>query len=768
MELMADIVAAAPWVPEDDLRLKNAVEAGASLESLAKGAVRFSRKYTLTELRDRWQSLLYDPDISAKASSSMIKLEQPAPTVPSKSSGSVTTAKRKVQSIRRQYNALRKRLCREMIDSFDRALHDEMNIVDDTGDGGVCEKDIIVYDESLAGHCLKGNQVEMKFGFQETGIVSEKNDNRSSSLQDNVIVKKDMNNLIVDNLVDYRNCSGLEEVGASHSLPDAPLWKTIEDVTAPTMPVHVSLENKGHRTEEQLMLPDHMKGKHASDVLDVPNVISREDIAHLSDSLLNFTNDDELLFMDIDGKDAPDKSCYDNLDSLLLNSPSEIQGNDVPDVRESQKPNKETKLPMPSDSSANGSEVIANSLNCSGGDLHSISNPSKDIQSAVAEQSLNCADHGNEFTYCVLNTEDPDVPSNDDIGSTIIVPSSATQPTYKEAGFPVSSSNNQRNIEPEMSLKKEGKPSHTFTTSQMIRPELVATINSNQPPAGVAIKTEIIGRNLFSAVSRQGHSANVNPSQTRLDHAGMKSAADGRLKEEEIDASASSKVYAHSKADKHNDFPKTETNPLIRDQEKEEDDDDDGDDEDDSDIPYFSDIEAMILQMDLCPTDQDSNAKREVSRYQHEDSKRTIMRLEQCAHSFVQRAIASRGALAVLYGRNLEQYIKKSEVILGRATDDIKVDIDLGREGRANKISRRQALIRMEANGSFIIKNIGKSSVFVNGKEVVTGQMRGLSSKCLIQIRDMAFIFEINNKCVRMYLDNVDKKSNDINKFNVT
>lgn len=51
-----------------------------------------------------------------------------------------------------------------------------------------------------------------------------------------------------------------------------------------------------------------------------------------------------------------------------------------------------------------------------------------------------------------------------------------------------------------------------------------------------------------------------------------------------------------------------------------------------------------------------------VSRYLHEDSKRAIMRLEQCAQSFVHRAIASRGALAMLYGRNLKQYIKKREV----------------------------------------------------------------------------------------------------------
>lgn len=55
-----------------------------------------------------------------------------------------------------------------------------------------------------------------------------------------------------------------------------------------------------------------------------------------------------------------------------------------------------------------------------------------------------------------------------------------------------------------------------------------------------------------------------------------------------------------------------------------------------------------------------------VSRYQHEETKRTIIRLEQCARSSMQRAIASQGALAILYGRHLKQYIKKTEVLFPR------------------------------------------------------------------------------------------------------
>jgi hypothetical protein len=51
------------------------LQAGASLEALAKGAVRFSQKFTVRELRDRWRSLLYDPDVSAEASARMVEHE---------------------------------------------------------------------------------------------------------------------------------------------------------------------------------------------------------------------------------------------------------------------------------------------------------------------------------------------------------------------------------------------------------------------------------------------------------------------------------------------------------------------------------------------------------------------------------------------------------------------------------------------------------------------------------------------------------------------
>ncbi|KAJ6998735.1 hypothetical protein NC653_014790 [Populus alba x Populus x berolinensis] len=78
--------------------------------------------------------------------------------------------------------------------------------------------------------------------------------------------------------------------------------------------------------------------------------------------------------------------------------------------------------------------------------------------------------------------------------------------------------------------------------------------------------------------------------------------------------------------------------------------------------------------------------------------------------------------------------------------------LNLGREGRANKISRRQATINLDKIGSFYLKNLGKCSLSVNDKEIAPGQSLSLSSGCLIEIRGMPFIFEINQTCVKQYL----------------
>ncbi|EOA34735.1 hypothetical protein CARUB_v10022306mg, partial [Capsella rubella] len=70
------------WLPEDDFFLRKALEDGTSLETLAKGAVRFSRKFTLSELKDRWHCLLYNPKVTSLSSSVGFEIQYEAQLIP--------------------------------------------------------------------------------------------------------------------------------------------------------------------------------------------------------------------------------------------------------------------------------------------------------------------------------------------------------------------------------------------------------------------------------------------------------------------------------------------------------------------------------------------------------------------------------------------------------------------------------------------------------------------------------------------------------------
>jgi microspherule protein 1 len=467
---------------------------------LARGVVAFSRRYTLAELRERWGSLLYDSDVSGEASAAMTKLEIAKANgneIKETAAADVAAPKRKIQSIRRMYYSMRKKIRTEVFfNTFDMALHDEM--------------------------CIENNITEKEIGG--AGF-----DNINDSLN------KDVNNKShVNSLFNYGNQLGLvgSGVGSSHSMSEDPLWKTIEDVSAPNMPVHVSLENENGGSE------------------------SKETIPRGSDALLNSANGDELMFMNIDekGETAANKKSDDNVDS----TPRGIQGKYMSGVGESQKLVAETQLATANGLSAE-LEDVAISTGSSQGDSGFVFDCGNEVQSSGAAQSSH-PKPASEFRFCSLNTEDPNVPSDgaEDVNestalpnllsasvvvvpssvnissvvgpssanvSSVVVPNSTTPKSIsivKEVGYPDSSISNQRRNERDRSLKRKDIPSNSFVTSQSVRPGLVPNIVARKEnPA--APKTENPAKN---TVSRQSNVV-VNPSQSRLVHANAKHASYG-------------------------------------------------------------------------------------------------------------------------------------------------------------------------------------------------------------------------------------------------
>ncbi|OAY57481.1 uncharacterized protein LOC110609792 isoform X3 [Manihot esculenta] len=689
----------------------------------------------------------------------MVEFELPVPN--SKVSADIS-AKRKLETVRRMYYARRKKTCVRPGDSPSISF---------IGAPEASFGDNMPFDsQPLGGSCMFGERNQNHLGFVgkdnelPVDFPSFEKDNGCKSIPCNVR----------DGSVDFPSCERGQEMALEHPLPESipsfhaeglssplALWETMKDISPPAMPVSISIEDKDkqeaqlHRDGMELdgdkislsgmdvvhsgaMLQD----KHDVDVLNNSNAIPECDYADLSQSLLNFANEDELLLVDVNGKDTIDKFCYDG---ALVNFPNDIHGKAL-NIKESKTIVSDKNQILAKACRAELEPVVERSLS-SDVEQHGFLCSEISLPSSTSAAHPCSSEQCDGEMECTLNSEDPDIPSNDDVFFPKEYASSIMRTQSKEVSYSSYSHANLKNDKQQQSLmNKEANPAQSRIAPQMTRLDILPATNPGNQLGGCGMKCE----SPDDVASRQAGNAEGYTNQCRTTQETLISGPVGSVKAEALHACNATclPLYAKPCSPKRvTSVP--EAKPLTLNQEES--------DIDDEEIPSYSDIEAMILDMDLCPDDTDSSIDRQVSSYQNEDTRRTIIRLEQCAQSSVQRVIASRGAFAVLYGRHLKHYIRETEVILGRATNDMEVDIDLGREGPANKISRRQALIKMEADGSFLLKNLGKSLVFLNGKEIAIGQSMSLRSNSLIEIGGMAFVFEFDSKCVGQHLANATK-----------
>ncbi|CAL5383511.1 unnamed protein product [Camellia sinensis] len=918
---MGALAPVCPWIPEDDFLLKNAVEAGASLESLAKGAVQFSQRFTVHELKNRWDALLYDPVISAEASAHMIEFERAASSLPSKPNRfenskevKCVSGKRKAESVRNCYYSMRKRICNEPFDSMD------LNFVVEPG-----HNNFFGNGDQPSANSILGDPISNNFGLEDSNLditcCSFPEFGAGNIASANVGVTVDafytrFHNPVEEDLrVAHNNmleripcnigengplamsCSGFEELGQPkvpvsnlfesignrenlHSefggsqvfnspisdcgaslhnlgyaspLPPIPIWRTCEGVSALTIP-DVHLRVNEHDMEDTFALPkDGNMDKAKTSGYDVVHVDCKQKdqmpcdnsknstsspndyLAELSNTLMNFTNEEELLFMNADEKDGIEKSYIDGFSSLLLDS----SNGDMPNIAA-------TEVAVAPDnylgtSGGEHCEELDDMGQSHYGDGYAVCNSRSQMLPCASAVNTEFPEMRNGVICCTLNTEETEIPSNDDVFLPNQMPSSSlsspTQLIFHEANNPSSSfvtgfSDHQKANAGCLNLMKREQ---CHFPPRMRGSQMVPEMGLNHAVGDRGVKFELSNNDSsylpfqVSSTACQGSSkiSVANVSTTPFPSATLKDEATDIEQSKHLNYNADYYVekpapgfdcplsYPQGKAISIKQEVNSTTiqnqqalpaelssgelfvNHSSTDQEQLH-------LENDGDIPHFSDVEAMILSMDLSPDGQDLYSSREVSRYQHEDSKRAIIRLEQAAHSCMQRLIASQGALAVLYGRHSKFYIKKSEVILpklfglvflGRSTEDFDVDIDLGREEYAYKISRRQdslpsntgvdsscygtwAIIKMDQSGSFYLKNLGKCSIFVNNKEIVPKQSINLTSSCLIEVQNrflflmtcssqrstylvkgMPFIFETNQTRVKQYADCTTKES---------
>lgn len=593
------------------------MEAGASLESLAKGAVQFSRKFTVRELQERWHSLLYDPVISAEAAFCMIELEHSASSLPSKcnrtgnsNENKCISGKRKAESVRSCYYALRKRICNEPFNSMDLSF-----LVAPSNSNYIGNDD-----EPLPGHCMLGDPVSNNFVFQESNLgimrhtFPQIGDGGAADafhtqfphiVQENYAMEQDNINeeipdILGENLSDTRNKSVVEEFSQPKELPvngcsefdgnqvfsspipecglsfhnleySSPppemLWRSVEGVSAPGVPVDLDLREKDLQTGDMFSIPDDGDPKDACltgfDVvqtdgnlkLEIPSdelqnaTASTEDyfLEKLSNSLLDFTDDEEL-FLDVDGKDVIDKSYYDGLSSLLLSSPNDVNQDDVPSITE---PESSVAL----DYLTNQSCVCPVELHEDRGSqyrVNAVYDSEVQFLSSASSSNSQFPELRDGVICCILNTEDPEIPYNDDVVfRKQLHPksvSSAASRNFQNSGKPNSSSVKELPSNPKTSeggpvlmhrdLENPGQ-SHT---SHMIRSQVMPEL---YPVGDRGAKFEFPSNNSTdgSAGFAYGASTQINSANVSVE-----TLVSAKLKEETMET-ALVKHLSHNSAD---------------------------------------------------------------------------------------------------------------------------------------------------------------------------------------------------------------------------
>lgn len=930
----------AKWIPEDDLLLKNAVENGASLESLAKGAVCFSRRFTIQELQDRWRSMLYDFDTSSEASAHIIGIEielsasNTTKTIRNCSSIGKDNllGKRKGGNIRRLYYAMRKRVfngpccstdlsffvppgshgsigtcdgyedplkplnehhCNDFATGvptsdhyghfetgYDSGLHVFPDGLTVTSADANCDISHHTYQTGLVGsvedELLNGVGKDGLYGYTENILPVSDDNTRAFNVEqsfDHTFTEGDNPQITEDTYLSFRSCSNVQEIELPHefsrsdlyendnieakpiavfdssngnhgslssdfigknnlasqtpecnsslqqlgysSVPtDLPIWR-IDDIPAPTIPMDVPFEKQGQGvfSMDDLGKMDpagcdgNTYGAKLDDGICSPglldqSLISEDGFMDFPDSYMDFEEDGNLLFMDVDRNGITDRSCLNGLSSILLNSPSDEHQDDVPNS--SNHISTEILDPcfgLPDGLCSSDPYDLCDQMQSGSADDPNICAPEINLPSTLS--GICATTPLEEFKICTLNTEDLDIPCNDDFDPNAEVlpqfPTSDLDQAFGKNAVPVSSfdkvlSSNENAIIGDLSTVNEEmavvtehhKSSVEAGSSHLPKVSLMPSSDDckveaepfrSSSIAGVSGHTGIAMDNclpcISAAVPLQFNAvAEVKEESKYTDlgyhgyfdnsvssffgksvHGpdGAKSIpldiTDGCEQEAAIHVTSQKDVASHVElVSAVKGSPDLVVNVLSSDQEGHS-------SGNENDVPSFSDIESMILDMDLIPYDEESCLfATEVSRYQSVDAKKAIIRLEQGASSHMNRAISSHGGFAIFYGRHLKYFMKEREISLGRATEELEIDIDLGREGPANKISRLQAFIKLEEDGTFALRNVGKCSVFVNGKEIQSRKRTSLASGSLIEIKEMRFMFEVNQNALMRYI----------------
>jgi len=729
------------WLVEDDILLKNAVETGASLESLAKGAVCFSRKFTLQEIQDRWNALLYDPEVSTQASSRMAEYENElSMSDPAKAhklfnskAKDFSFQKRKIDSVKNLYYAMRKRVCTDPCNTADLGflvagpcsciangnecvcgglpnnIEPELSSVSRYGQVGASYNGGHTY-PGTSGHPFHTKHAEgmvrdgddtnnISYGYSDVGQMYEHHAYTANNHGNG-----EGNNVSLKSITDFQDSMQFQQLESTQC------GNGVVDSKALVIPNHFS----GSVQEPiPLQVIGQPEGSEASAGAVWSGVQRRGTLNLRDDKNVKSENRDPLTFeANLDGgictsgldhasdfMDFPFFSNSEEFDILngenFLNSPSEGNQEDLDDPAFKVVPGvRSTMQNLAHHDEAN--------MSCDQIDPDHVESNVDVSGIMLVPTSLEVPCPG-LYVECKLNTEDPEIPCNDDVVTPREYPLECCTSTLGQKSeniiysvSPATSppSNAEHSKANDMALIKVEDMANIHPSLQTVK---IKSSTSEQKEASVAHdKGGVLGAKPSEGPSTSGGllttNIDTNDANTCMlalpsfSAAGFGKRSPSSLGQHENfnnshGLTSQNSVQApdqmqHNSLDGqpelgdeaalHNSMPSKALSDLgIHDPiatlptptQAEECLDNE------NDIPNYYDLEALILDQDLIPWDQDSDLMHpEVTRFHHPESRKALIRLEQGARSYMNRAIMSHGAFAVIYGLHLKYYIKDPEV----------------------------------------------------------------------------------------------------------
>ncbi|CAK9199901.1 unnamed protein product [Sphagnum troendelagicum] len=894
------------WTVEDDLLLKNAVEVGAAMEALAKGAMRFSRKFTVRELRERWRALLYDPEIAAQAASRMVEAEAALSNLPPNPKSlnehrntKVLARKRRARSIRSLYYKKRKRMAAEKLVA---AVMLENELESDFMTGDEMAEDIVHGEQGGTLQPILPSRLEEK--SLPGGLLSPKEpttDFEEPTFSEMVSLLAAAV-MVMDNAIDAEHkvlggISGNRGTLSGHakllkieaSQPDEKIVlgsKLVSEclesrhaqesvVVIPTPEVRVVLPSETGTTEgagatvgadlqlhhsskpeeivEQLQLVQtierdlvgnhnhtldstskdyisQQKGGRVNTVLvnkcdlnagpNIPKNIQEtdpaSDVIRIEQPRIQVAEEDGITFNPEDPLHNNDPTCksavtvreqlntsgeLSDISSRLLNTkcaPSKAKTEaeiatppSCPETIEEDKLASESMVEKLEDTD-NGCSGQQEGMVEEKGDAElNASSHDEDFSMSVPDDELlhhdspmldvdysdpeDATDHihnqpvGLGSIICILNMQDTEIPILDEV---LPLPVWAMPPSpseevdeeeeddiyHMEQTTPTDATMASRSpgmfydleeVGPPHMLELKGEPERIKMLVQSKEEDEeeekgISCSGTQLPQLGtVELGEHCSNFGILQKIPPSGPGIVLSLPQYTTEHTTLL-ATEAENFPSDFDPSTCQEVLAGMGASREVSSCREDTDHLLIEEEEPE---------SEAEMARFSDVETMIINMDLDPGVDDEFSARAESRQMYRQQRRTLLRLEQGVGAAMQRNLTNQKALAILYGRHLRYYITKTKVLMGRGTHDNAVDIDLWKEGRANKVSRQQASLKLKEDGVFYLRNLGRRSLTVNNNAVETGQRAILGSNCLIEVGGMRFIFEINKRLVKQQVE---------------